>query len=131
MSDYQGIIIEESLEDKEVLNQVKIISTRVEKVGERHETPWLSQWTLHTFEIEENKACGLADLLSKSLDRAHASEWYADFKNETHHYIVFRDKIFFVDRKSGEEYEEAKNYGISIGIPEHQCDFDMFLLKNK
>jgi len=55
------------------------------------------------------------------LDSGH--DWYADFKNDTHHYIIFRNKIFFVDKQSKEQYDEAKKYGISLGIPEYQVDF--------
>jgi len=48
MSNYKGVIIEESFESKEVLKKVKIVSTKIEKVTEKHQTPWFSQWTLHT-----------------------------------------------------------------------------------
>jgi hypothetical protein len=118
--DYKGTIIEESLENKDILNDVKILSTKVEKVTEEHETSWLSQWTLHAVEIPENEARGIAEKISQSLDREHGGSWYADFKNETHHYIIFRDKVFYIDRKSKEQYDEAERYGISLGIPERQ-----------
>ena len=123
MKNYQGVIIEESLENKDILKEVKIISTKVEKITNKHQTPWLSQWTLHTIEIPEDKAKVMAEEISKSLDRAHGGSWYADFKNNTHHYIIFRNKIFYIDRKSKEQYDEAKRYGISLGIPKYQVDF--------
>ena len=123
MKNYQGVIIEESLENKEVLKKIKIISTKVEPITDEHKTPWLSQWTLHTVEIPDNEAKEIAEGISKSLDRNHGGSWYADFKNDTHHYIIFRDKIFYIDRKSKEQYDEAKSYGISLGIPEYQVDF--------
>ncbi|PJB88103.1 hypothetical protein CO083_03505 [Candidatus Roizmanbacteria bacterium CG_4_9_14_0_8_um_filter_34_12] len=123
MKNYQGVIIEESLESKEVLKKIKIISTKVEPITNEHKTPWLSQWTLHTVKIPDNEAKEIAEEISKSLDRNHGGSWYADFKNDTHHYIIFRDKIFYIDRKSKEQYDEAKSYGISLGIPEYQVDF--------
>lgn len=123
MENYQGVIIEESLENKEVLKKIKIISTKVEPITDEHKTPWLSQWTLHTVEIPDNEAKEIAEGISKSLDRNHGGSWYADFKNDTHHYIIFRDKNFCIDRKSKEQYDEAKSYGISLGIPEYQVDF--------
>jgi hypothetical protein len=55
------------------------------------------------------------------LDSHHA--WYGDFKNDTHRYIIFRGKIFLVDGKSKEQNDEAKKYGLSLGIPEYQVDF--------
>ena len=123
MENYQGVIIEESLENKEVLKKIKIISTKVEPITDEHKTPWLSQWTLHVVEIPDNEAKEIAEGISKSLDRNHGGSWYADFKNDTHHYIIFRDKIFYIDRKRKEQYDEAKSYGISLGIPEYQVDF--------
>jgi hypothetical protein len=118
-----GVIIEESLEDKEVLKKVKIIKTKVETVTDRHQTPWLSKWTLHTVELSEDQAGEIAREISKALDSKHGASWYADFKNKTHHFIIFRNKIFFINRQSKEQYNEAKQHGLSLGIPEYQLDF--------
>lgn len=123
MSNFKGVIIEESLEDKDVLKKVKILSTEVEKTTEKDQTPWLLRWTLHTVEVPESKARAVAEEISRSLDRAHGGSWYADFKNTTHHYIIFRDRIFCVERSNQEQYDEVKKYGSSIGIPEYQLDF--------
>lgn len=120
---FKGVIIEESLENKDVLSKVKIIETKVEKVAEKHKTPWLNQWTLHTVEIPKNKADEVTEILSKSLDYSHSSAWYADFKNDKHHYIIFKEKIFKIDRSKPEEYNDATDYGISLGIPGYQVDF--------
>ncbi|MEK7608336.1 MAG: hypothetical protein AAB495_02055 [Patescibacteria group bacterium] len=118
---YQGVIIEESLGNKDILKDAKISETKIEEVVEKHKTPWVKQWTLHTVEIPENQAKDVAEKVSKALDPKH--DWYADFKNDTHHYIIFRDKVFYIDRKSKEQYDEAKRYGISLGIPEYQVNF--------
>ena len=118
---YKGVIIEESLENKDILKDVKISETKVEEVVEEHKTPWIKQRTLHTVEIPENQVASVAEKISKALDSEH--NWYADFKNDTHHYIIFRDKVFYIDRKSKEQYDEAKHYGISLDIPEYQVDF--------
>ena len=48
---YIGIIIEESLKNKDFLKEVKILNTKIEQVTERHKTPWLKQWTLRAVEI--------------------------------------------------------------------------------
>ena len=55
-ADYIGVIIEESLENKDVLKDINIIKTKIEKVVEKHKTPWIKQWTLHTVSIPESKA---------------------------------------------------------------------------
>ena len=96
MDSYKGDIIQESLENKEILKKVKILSTRVEVVTEKHRTPWLKQWTLHTVKIADDKANEIAKEISKSLDTKHQDSWYADFKNETHHYIIFPNKILLL-----------------------------------
>lgn len=123
MNSYKGTIIEESLENKEVFRDLKILDTRVEKVKESHQTPWLTQWTLHEVDIPEEKMAAIAEKISRALDPDHGGSWYADFKNDISHYIIYLDKVFFIDRKSKEQYNEAKNYGLSLGIPEHQVDF--------
>jgi len=46
-----GIVIEESLADTSIVSKLKIVSTKTEAVTEKHQAPWLRQWTLHTFEI--------------------------------------------------------------------------------
>jgi len=121
--EFKGVIIEESLADKTVLTKVTIESTKVEKVGEKHQTPWLKQWTLRTVSIDPDKADVIAEELSKSFDYLHGSAWYADFKNDKTHYIIFKDKVFKIDRSKKEEYQAATDYGISLGIPSYQVDF--------
>jgi len=118
---YKGVIIEESLEKKDILKKIKILKTDVEQVTKEHKTPWIKQWTLHTIEIPENQADGIAEKISKALDSKHA--WYADFKNNYFHYIIFHDKIFKIDKSKKEQYSNVAKYGINLGIPDYQLDF--------
>ncbi len=118
---YKGVIIEESLESLSILKKLKIIDTKIEPVTEKHKTPWIKQWTLYTVEILEDQADEIAKELSKSLDFEH--NWYADFKNEDLHYIIFRNKVFRVDRSKKEQYDNVTKYGVSLGIPDYQLDF--------
>ena len=118
---YTGVIIEESLENKDVLQDVKISSTKVEEVTQEHKTPWIKQWTLHTVEIPENQADKVAEKLTKALDSEHS--WYADFKNDSFHYIIFCDKFFKIDRSKKEQYDDVVKFGLSLGIPDYQLDF--------
>lgn len=64
----------------------------------------------------------VAEKVSRSFDREHPY-WYADYKNNEFHYIIYAGKIFKVDLKNPVFYKTAKAYGISIGIPEYQVDF--------
>lgn len=120
---YVGTIIEESLKDKNILNNVVILSTKVEKVVEKHQTPWLEQWTLHKVEVAEERVEEVSKIISRSIDTSHGQSWYIDYKNKEWHYIIFPNKIFKIDRTNAKQYDEAKKYGISLGIPEYQVDF--------
>lgn len=117
---YKGAIIEESLENADALKGVKILKTDVEAVTENHKTPWLKQWTLHRVEIPENRAETVAQALSKAIDVSHISSWYADFKNNTDHYIIYRDKVFHIKRRDKAAYDEVRKYGLTLGIPDYQ-----------
>lgn len=119
---FTGVIIEESLTDKSVLNDVKIVSTKVEPVTDEHKTPWVKQWTMHDVEIAPEKTSEIAEKISKALDREH--NWYADYKTDKEHFVIYRDKVFHItDRSDKAQYDEATKYGISIGIPDYQVDF--------
>lgn len=91
---FTGVIIEESLTDKSVLNDVKIVSSKIEPVTEKHKTPWVKQWTLHDVEIPANKAVEVAEKISKALDRKHS--WYADFKTDKEHLSSTVTKFFIL-----------------------------------
>ncbi|MDD5145118.1 MAG: hypothetical protein PHW72_03270 [Candidatus Pacebacteria bacterium] len=119
---YKGVIIEESLANKDVLEVVKILVTKSESVIEKHKTPWLNQWTLHTVEVTEGKAEEIAEKISKSLDSQHGGSWYADFKNDKFHYVIFLNKAFKIDL-SNPKYRDVMEYGVKLGIPWYQLDF--------
>ncbi len=122
---YQGVVVEESLENKEILRNVNISRTEIEEVTTSHKTPWIKQWTMHTVDIPEDQVEDFAEKMSKALDMEHA--WYADFKNESFHYIIFRDKYFKVDRSKKEQYNDVITFGISLGIPDYQLDFSPYM----
>ena len=116
-----GDIIEESLDDKSIIKELNILNTRIEKVKEEHHTPHLTQWTLHEISVPENQADEIAEKLSRALESEH--QWYADFKNDKTHYIIFKDKVFKIDRTNFDQYKKASDYGVSLGIPDYQVDF--------
>lgn len=119
---YQGVIIEESLKDKSILKELKVLKIDVEKVTKEHNTPYLKQWTLYTVEIPEDKVQEFSKKISQAFERAH-SDWYADYKNNKFHYIIFPHKVFKVSLKNPRKYKEASAYGISLGIPSYQVNF--------
>jgi hypothetical protein len=120
---FKGCVIEESLSDRTVLHEIQITSTRVEAVTPSHSTPWIDRWTLHQVEVPADRASEVAERLSGALDPEHGHAWYADFADATTHYVVFRDRVFKIDRSRPEQYQAAVEYGRRIGIPHYQLDF--------
>jgi len=59
---------------------------------------------LHTVEIPDEQADVIAEELSESLDSQH--NWYADFKNNLFHYIIFRKKVFKINRSKPQQYDK-------------------------
>lgn len=118
--DYKGVIIEESLTDRRIVDELEIVDTYIGKTTARESTPWVDQWTLQTVVIPNDKIDEYVDRLSKFIDKSHASSWYCDFKNNEFHYVVFSNKLFKLDRTKRKDYISMKQYGISIGIPENQ-----------
>lgn len=120
---FTGVIIEESLSKKDILKNLEIISSKTEPITPEHKTPWLNQWTLHTVEVPEIEADDIFNKLSQTFDENHLSSWYADFKNEEFHYIVFPKRVFKIELGKPEQYNEAVQFGLSLGIPDYQLDF--------
>lgn len=119
---YKGIVIKESLENPSILEGIKAIETVVEPVTPEHKTPWLKQWTMLTLEIPDNRIESLSKLISQSFSREHP-KWFADFKSDKYHYIIFAGKVFKVNLLEPSLFKDARDFGISIGIPEYQLDF--------
>ena len=120
MSDYEGEIIAESLLDTSILDELNIIKTRVEDVFPEDGTPWLSVWTLHKVRIVHSQAAAWAERFSHLLEHDHGIEWYIDFKNDDTHYVIYRDKVFKVDRRDAAQYRAVQDYGRALKIPESQ-----------
>lgn len=118
MLSYTGIIIEESLQNTDVLKALTITSTTVEPVTKEHQTPWLSQWTMHTIEVLPEEVENISHQLSTALEPKHG--WYIDYRNEKFHYVIFYNKVFKLDRTKKSDYDEMVAYGLSIGTPDYQ-----------
>ena len=59
--DFAGVLIQESLTDKSILREIKIVSTTVEQVTPEHKTPWVDHWTMHDVEIAEGRVVEIAE----------------------------------------------------------------------
>ena len=121
--DYKGEVILESLSDRTVLDDLFIVKTKSVKVDENHQTPWLKHWTIHIVEIPKKIINQTVLKIAKALEGKHP--WYADFKNDKNHIIIFKNRIFTIDREKPDQYNQAIEYGVGLGIPKHQLDFSL------
>ncbi len=104
---YKGTIIENSLADKKILNEVQILKNY--RSG---------SWVLNDVLVSEIQI----PELSKCLD---FGPWYIhlwqpgmdDVK------VIFKDKVFDIKFSDKTTWSDAVTYGKSIGIPDEQLDF--------
>lgn len=121
---FRGTIILESLDNFNILKDCRIVFTEISKVVEAHGTPWLTQWTKHKVEIYGLKEARVfADNISKSFDPNHGGSWYADFNDGETVFIIYPNKIFEFKWNNQKVIDQAREYGIKIGIPEYQVSF--------
>jgi hypothetical protein len=52
------------------------------------------------------------------LDPEHG--WYIDFRNDKYHFVIFRDKVFKLNREKKADYQEMIKYGKEHGTPYYQ-----------
>ena len=112
MGEYKGCIVEESLEDNRVLNNLKTVKVRITD----DENP-IERWHIYDSLVSEEQI----EKLHKFLKQG----WYMHFWNENEMIVLFRDKRFVIDPNRKETWKEAVEYGLSINIPEEQLDFEM------
>lgn len=103
----KGTIIENSLQDKTLLEKVKI--TRTWKGGD---------WVLHDVLVDEEQVPEISKYISDG-------PWYIHLwkSGEDDFVILFKDKLFHVNASDPASFADAIAYGKSIGIPEEQLDF--------
>jgi hypothetical protein len=102
-----GTIVENSLEDKSILDIV------------HKEKTWTSsRWTLHNISTSEEVVRSIGKYLA-------SGPWYIHFwKPENDEILViFKHKTFTISHSDTSTWEDAIQYGMSIGIPKEQLDF--------
>jgi hypothetical protein len=109
--EYKGTIIEESLEDNRILNDLNIIGFKISN----DENP-ADRWHLYTVKVTR-------DDIQKFSKYIKSGKWYIHFWNDNDVIAVFKDKIFEFKYDNKETWKQAYDYGRSLGIPEEQLDF--------
>lgn len=102
---FKGTIIENSLQDKKILDEVSVLKSYR-----------LDDWALHDVELEENKIPELSYSLAEG-------PWYIHVWKGDSIIVIFKNKTFRINAFDKMTWNEAIAYGKSIGIPEEQLDF--------
>lgn len=111
MKEYKGIIIEESLEDNRMLNDLEIIDFEISKEENSSE-----RWHLYTVNVSKEDI----ENLSKNIKKG---KWYMHFWKGREVIAIFKNKKFEFNFDDKSTWREVIEYGLSLGIPKEQLDF--------
>jgi hypothetical protein len=81
-----------------------------------------SVWTFVEFEFPDEEAGRLADALAGVLDERGG--WYSNFSVNGETFVIYADRVFRYASGDRAARTEAQDYGRSVGVPEHQLDWD-------
>ena len=103
----KGTIVENSLRDKSILENIEIVKT------------WKSDdWTLHEVRIMKDAAMRLAEYMDEG-------PWYIHFWQDGSDdiLVVFKNKTYTIKGSDKRTWADCVKYGQSVGIPIEQLDF--------
>ena len=110
---YRGIIIEESLNDNRILNNMAILKMHISGNEQKSD-----RWHLFEVEIEEEYI--------ETVSNQIFDGWYAHFWHGTDIIAIFANKKMrfnYLDKKT---WNDVLEYGRKLNIPEEQLDFPIF-----
>lgn len=119
---WKGVIIKESLDNESVLKLVKIIKSRkttLEKEEDRGSLTFLC------VEVKDEDKNTFINKVKSSIK----SGFYIHIVRENNMIVIYRNKVFEFSSQDLGNLEEARNYGLSIGILREQMPFEE-LIKN-
>ena len=114
---WKGVIIEESLESKSILDKVSIVKTR-----KSFDDVTQMDWNLHDVEVEDNRISEIVELAVRSIKTG----WWMDFRKDNTAYIIFKNKFFNFNENEIEKQKQAQDYAVSIGVDPRQADFTKY-----
>lgn len=109
--DYKGVIVEESLMDNRILNELEITSIRISKDENPNE-----RWHLYSINVSKEE-------ITKISKNLKSTKWYSHFWKGKEVIAVFKNKTFTFDYDNKKTWKQAVDHGLSIGIPKEQLDF--------
>jgi len=117
---WKGVIIEESLGDKSLLSLVKIISSRKTTLENESERGIL---TFHSVELEDSNLDEFIETAQKSIK----DSFYIHICKDSEMIVIFRNKVFRFSSDNLEGLNEAREYGISVGVFKEQMPFEKLI----
>lgn len=122
---FDGLLLKESLKDESVLNLVNVTKTEVWKNIKNATKDQPKSWTAIYFEFEgtEEEADSKAEVFSRAL-KSEPIPWYMNMSNSEKIYVIYPDKFYKYQKGDKEKLREAKDYGLMIGIPQSQLDWE-------
>jgi len=117
-----GYVLAESLRPGSRIEELPLTLKKVERYEVQNATsdqPPL--WTGIEFEFPELEAERVADALAAVLDERG---WYADLQANGETFIVFAGRVFHYPTGDKGASSEARDYGLSVGVPAAQLDWD-------
>ena len=112
---WKGVIIKESLENEKILDKIRIVRTRVtglEMQGGRYHFLY--------FELEDEY---LGSFL-KETKITIKNKWYTHICKDNEMIVIFSGKVFRFKESQTDKLEDARSYGLSIGIIKEQMPFE-------
>lgn len=111
---WKGVLLEESLENKSLMDMVSIRGTSVSKLEKENRI-----MTFHKVEVEDTNKDKYLNMAMHVIKPA----FYTHLCKDGEMYVVFRGTTFNF-RKGDPELNRAREYGKSIGIIPEQMPFE-------
>jgi hypothetical protein len=108
---YHGIIVEESLRDRSVLDSVAILGRKRGR-----------DWNLLRVAVERSELSATIGLVQRNLKLVDGVPFYAHFYRPGELIVMFPDRVFRVTPEK-DTWGPPVTYARSVGIPETQLDF--------
>ena len=107
---YTGIVVEESLEDSRILNEVKILKVKITDSEEP-----AKRWHVYTVKVSQKEIERLAGNIRHG--------WYMHFWKNKIVSVFFKGQRFELDHDEESSWTPAIQYGLFMGIPREQLNF--------
>jgi len=120
---YDGALITQSLKPGTELVGVPLVVDRLvtfDKSDAAVNQP--TRWTMIFFRVEDADTERLAAWFADSLI-GEPGVWYADFRNDAEHFVIFPGRIFRYRRDDHDARAQAVDHGRRLGVPEAQLDW--------